>query len=249
MANKKTALIYGGRSPIAIALCRELAESGYAVHLVSRTRDKEVVELAKRIGCADVVECDLENTDESARLALSIDSTANDLDAVAFVHRYRDPNPDPLRQFVVEVLTPYKILEALAERNRKTECSVVITTSPAANRVVGDQDFFYHASKAALNQLVRYGSVKFAPRNVRVNGISPGSFVFKQRAANFYKENPQIVKRANELIPLGRMGEVDEMAKAMAFLLGSDASYISGQIIEVDGSLSNLDPASLARPE
>jgi len=39
------------------------------------------------------------------------------------------------------------------------------------------------------------------------------------------------------------------MAKAMAFLLGSDASYISGQIIEVDGSLSNLDPASLARPE
>jgi len=249
MANKKTALIYGGRSPIAIALCRELAESGYAVHLVSRTRDKEVVELAKRIGCADVVECDLENTDESARLALSIDSTANDLDAVAFVHRYRDPNPDPLRQFVVEVLTPYKILEALAERNRKTECSVMITTSPAANRVVGDQDFFYHASKAALNQLVRYGSVKFAPRNIRVNGISPGSFVFKQRAANFYKENPQIVKRANELIPLGRMGEVDEMAKAMAFLLGSDASYISGQIIEVDGSLSNLDPASLARPE
>jgi len=249
MANKKTALIYGGRSPIAIALCRELAESGYAVHLVSRTRDKEIVELAKRSGCADVVECDLEKTDESARLALSIDSTANDLDAVAFVHRYREPNPDPLRQFVVEVLTPYKILEALAERNRKTECSVVITTSPAANRVVGDQDFFYHASKAALTQLVRYGSVKFAPRNIRVNGISPSSFVFKQRAANFYKENPQIVKRTNELIPLGRMGEVDEMAKAMAFLLGSDASYISGQIIEVDGSLSNLDPASLARPE
>jgi len=249
MANKKTALIYGGRSPIAVALCRELAKSGYAVHLVSRTRDKEVVELAKQSGCADVVECDLENTDESARLALSIDSTANDLDAVAFVHRYRDPNPDPLRQFVVEVLTPYKTLEALAEQNRKTECSVVITTSPAAIKVVGDQDFFYHASKAALTQLVRYGSVKFAPRNVRVNGISPGSFVFKQRAANFYKENPQIVKRANELIPLGRMGEVDEMAKAMAFLLGSDASYISGQIIEVDGGLSNLDPASLARPE
>lgn len=249
MANKKTALIYGGRSPIAVALCRELAESGYSVHLVSRTRDKEVVELAKQSGCADVVECDLENTDESVRLALSIDGTANDLDAVAFVHRYRDLNPDPLRQFVVEVLTPYKILEALAERNRKTECSVVITTSPASNKVVGDQDFFYHASKAALNQLVRYGSVKFASRNVRVNGISPSSFVFKQRAANFYKENPQIVKRANELIPLGRMGEVDEMAKAMAFLLGSDASYINGQIIEVDGSLSNLDPASLARPE
>jgi len=249
MANKRTALIYGGRSPIAIALCKELAKSGYAVHLVSRTRDKEIVELAKRSGCLDVVESNLENTDASVRLALSIDGTANDLDAVGFVHRYRDPNPNPLRQFVVEVLTPYKILEALAERNRKTECSVVVTTSPAATKVVKDQDFFYHASKAALTQLVRYGSVKFAAKKIRVNGISPSSFVFKQRAANFYKENPQIVKRANELIPLGRMGEVDEMAKAMAFLLGGDASYISGQIIEVDGSLSNLDPASLARPE
>jgi len=249
MPNKKTALIYGGRSPIALALCRELANSGQTVHLVSRRRDQEIIDLAEQNGCVDVHDCDLENTDTSIQLALKLDSTASGLDSVAFVHRYRDPNPDPLRQYIIEVLTPYKILEALTEQPRTTECSVVITTSPAANKVVGDQDFFYHASKAALTQFVRYGSVKFAAKKIRVNGISPSSFVFKQRAANFYKENPQIVKRANELIPLGRMGEVDEMAKAMAFLLGGDASYISGQIIEVDGSLSNLDPASLARPE
>jgi len=249
MPNKKTALVYGGRSPIALALCRELANSGQTVHLVSRRRDQEIIDLAEQNGCVDVHDCDLENTDASIQLALKLDSTAGSLNCVAFVHRYRDPNPDPLRQYIVEVLTPYKILEALAEQPRTTECSVVITTSPAANKVVGDQDFFYHASKAALTQLVRFGSVRFAARNIRVNGISPGSFVFKQRAANFYKENPQIVKRANSLIPLGRMGEVGEMARAMAFLLGGDASYISGQIIEVDGSLSNLDPASLARPK
>lgn len=249
MADKKTALIYGGRSPIAVALCKELTESGYAIYLVSRTRDKEIVDLVRQFNSVDVVECDLEDTEASVRLALSIDSTANDLNAVAFVHRYRHSNQDPLRQLVVEVLTPYRILEALAERNRKTECSVVATTSPAATKVVKDQNFFYHASKAALTQLVRYGSIKFASKKIRINGVSPSSFVFKQRAAAFYEENPQIIKRANELIPLGRMGEVGEMAKAMAFLLGIDASYISGQIIEVDGSLSNLDPASLARPE
>jgi len=249
MANKKTALIYGGRSPIAIALCRELAESGYAVHLVSRTRDKEVVELAKQSGCADVVECDLENTDESVRLASSIDGTANDLDAVAFVHRYRDPNPDPLRQFVVEVLTPYKILEALAERNRKTECSVVITTSPAATRVVKDQDFFYHASKAALNQLVRYSSIKFAPKKIRINGVEPGSFIIKPRSKKYYEENPEKLIRIENFIPSSRIGTPEELATVFSFFLSPKSTFIRGQLLAADGGLSVLAPDALIKPE
>jgi len=249
MANKKTALIYGGRSPIAIALCRELAESGYAVHLVSRTRDKEVVELAKQSGCADVVECDLENTDESVRLASSIDGTANDLDAVAFVHRYRDPNPDPLRQFVVEVLTPYKILEALAERNRKTECSVVITTSPAATRVVKDQDFFYHASKAALNQLVRYSSIKFAPKKIRINGVEPGSFIIKPRSKKYYEENPEKLIRIENFIPSSRIGTPEELASVFSFFLSPKSTFIRGQLLAADGGLSVLAPDALIKPE
>jgi len=249
MANKKTALIYGGRSPIAVALCRELAESGYAVHLVSRTRDKEVVELAKQSGCADVVECDLENTDESVRLASSIDGTANDLDAVAFVHRYRDPNPDPLRQFVVEVLTPYKILEALAERNRKTECSVVITTSPAATRVVKDQDFFYHASKAALNQLVRYSSIKFAPKKIRINGVEPGSFIIKPRSKKYYEENPEKLIRIENFIPSSRIGTPEELASVFSFFLSPKSTFIRGQLLAADGGLSVLAPDALIKPE
>jgi NAD(P)-dependent dehydrogenase (short-subunit alcohol dehydrogenase family) len=248
MANKKTALIYGGRSPIAIALCRELAESGYAVHLVSRTRDKEVVELAKQSGCADVVECDLENTDESVRLASSIDGNANDLDAVAFVHRYRDPNPDPLRQFVVEVLTPYKILEALAERNRKTECSVVITTSPAATRVVKDQDFFYHASKAALNQLVRYSSIKFAPKKIRINGVEPGSFIIKPRSKKYYEENPEKLMRIENSIPSSRIGTPEELASVFSFFLSPKSTFIRGQLLAADGGLSVLAPDALIKP-
>jgi len=249
MANRKTALIYGGRSPIAIALCRELAESGYAVHLVSRTKDKEIVELAKQSGCADVVECDLENTDESVRLALSIDGTANDLDAVAFVHRYRDPNPDPLRQFVVEVLTPYKILEALAERNRKTECSVVITTSPAATKVVKDQDFFYHTSKAAITQLVRYGSVKFAPKKIRINGVEPGSFIIKPRSKKYYEENPEILARIENLIPSSRIGTPEELASVFSFLLSPKSNFIRGHLLTADGGLAVLTPDSVIKPK
>jgi NAD(P)-dependent dehydrogenase (short-subunit alcohol dehydrogenase family) len=242
------ALIYGGRSPIALEICKQLAGAGHEVHLVTRVRDEAIVTLAKDNGCSEVHECNLEDSAKSIALALKIDKKVGGLEAVAFVHRYRSEAPDPLKQYSVEVYTPYRILEALASQHRNHECAVMLTTSPAARSIVGDQDFQYHASKAALSQLVRFGAVRFASQNIRVNGLSPGSFVFKQRAAEYYAKNPQITDRANKLIPLARMGTVSDIASVALFLLTKQSGYINGQILEVDGGLSTLDPASLSKP-
>ena len=158
----KSALVYGGRSPIALELCQQLALNGYKVHLVTRTIDETINKLAKDNGCFNVHECDLEDSTESVKLALRIDEEVGGLRAVAFVHRYRGDASNSLKQFSVEVDTPYQILNGLAARTRNDECSVLVTTSPAAHSVVGDQDFQYHASKAALSQLVKFGAVRFA---------------------------------------------------------------------------------------
>ena len=243
-----SALVYGGRSPIALEICKQLAGAGHEVHLVTRVRDEAIVALAKENSCSGVHECNLEDSTKSIELALKIDSQVGGLDAVAFAHRYRSDVSAPLKQYSVEVYTPYEILKALATRERSPQCAIVLLTSPAAHSVVGDQDFQYHASKAALSQLVRFGSVRFASQNMRVNGLSPGSFIFKQRAAEFYAKNPQIVDRANKLIPLSRMGTVGEIASVAHFLLSKQSSYLNGQILEVDGGLSTLDPASLSKP-
>ena len=242
------ALVYGGRSPIALALCEQLADSGQEVHLITRNRDEAIVNLASEHHCEHVHQCDLEDAKVSIALALEIDDKVGGLEAVAFVHRYRNQTSNPLKQYEVEVYTPYEIIEALAERSRNKQCSVVLTTSPAARNIVGDQDFQYHASKAALSQLVRFGAVRFAANNLRINGVSPGSFIFKQRAAEFYAKNPDVVARANQLIPLARMGTVTEIANVAAFLLSDKSSYVNGQILEVDGGLSNFDQASLSKP-
>ena len=95
---------------------------------------------------------------------------------------------------------------------------------------------------------MRFGSVRLASQNLRINGLSPGSFIFKQRAADFYTKNPQIVDRAEKLIPLSRMGTVEEIARVALFLLSEQSNYMNGQILEVDGGLSSLDPASLSKP-
>ena len=243
------ALVYGGRSPIALALCEQLAASGQEVHLVTRHRDETIVKLASDHHCKHVHECDLEDAKTSIALALEIDNKVDGLDAVAFMHRYRTATSNPIKQYEVEVYTPYEILESLASQSRVKQCAVVLTTSPAARNIVGDQDFQYHASKAALSQLVRFGAVRFASKNLRINGVSPGSFIFKQRAADFYAKNPEVVARANKLIPLARMGTVVEIANVASFLLSDKSSYMNGQIVEVDGGLSNFDQASLTKPD
>ena len=243
-----SALVYGGRSPIALELCKQLAGAGHEVHLVTRVLDDAITKLAKENDCVEVHDCDLEDSVKSIELALKVDSRVGGLDAVAFAHRYRSEVVAPLKQYSVEVYTPYEILKALAAGERSRQCAVVLMTSPAAHSVVGDQDFQYHASKASLSQLVRYGSVHFAANQLRINGLSPGSFIFKQRAADFYAKNPEIVERAIKLIPLSRMGTVGEIASVAHFLLSKQSSYLNGQILEVDGGLSNLDQASLSKP-
>ena len=242
-----SALVYGGRSPIALELCKQLAGEGHEVHLVTRVLDDAITKLAKENDCVEVHECDLEDSAKSIDLALKIDSQTGGLDAVAFAHRYRSEVSAPLKQYSVEVYTPYEILEALATQDRAKECAILLVTSPGARLVLADQNFQYHASKAALSQLVRFGSVRFASKNIRVNGLSPGSFIFKQRAADFYSKNPQIVARANKLVPLSRMGTVEDIASAALFLLSKQSSYMNGQILEADGGLSNIDPASLSK--
>ena len=242
------ALVYGGRSPIALALCRQLSESGQEVHLITRNRDEAIVKLASNHNCKHVHECDLENQESSIALALEIDKKTGGLEAIAFVHRYRSQTSNPIKQYEVEVYTPFKIIESMAGQSRDKQCAVVVTTSPAGRTVVGDQDFQYHASKAALSQLVRFGSVRFSANNLRINGVSPGSFIFKERAAEYYSKNPEVVANANKLIPLSRMGTVTEIANVALFLLSEKSSYLNGQILEVDGGLYNLDQASLSKP-
>ena len=63
------ALVYGGRSPIALALCRQLSESGHEVHLVTRNRDETILKLASDHHCKHVYECDLEDQESSVALA------------------------------------------------------------------------------------------------------------------------------------------------------------------------------------
>ncbi len=89
----------------------------------------------------------------------------------------------------------------------------------------------YGAGKAGLQQMARYLAVHYGPRGVRCNSISPGPFPNPV----IQREQPEFVERLARKAPLGRVGQAEEIAGAVAFLLGDAASYITGHNLAVDG--------------
>ena len=241
-------LVTGGRSPLALAVVQVLNNLGANTVLVTRNRDASIEELASAYDKCSLWEWDLADC-RSTLEAFDDEAREQPFDGIVMMHRYRGERDDSL-QYQVDVLTPFSIIERLTATASSTRRSVVVATSPGARVVVGDQPFQYHASKAALVALVRFAAVRFANQGLRINGVSPGAYVEKLRSRDFYAQNPERAKWADWVTPLGRQAKDHEIASVVAFLLSGESSFVTGQIIEIDGGVSlrdqpSLDPANM----
>jgi 3-oxoacyl-[acyl-carrier protein] reductase len=91
----------------------------------------------------------------------------------------------------------------------------------------------YSASKGGVIALTKTCAREFASRNITVNAIAPG-FI---RTAMTEKLNEEAKKKLAEMIPLTRLGEAEDIAKAALFLCSEDASYVTGQVLAVNGGM------------
>lgn len=138
------------------------------------------------------------------------------------------------RMLAVGVKGAFWGVQALLANREDKPAAVVNIASPVADLGTANTAT-YTAVKGAIAALTRQLAVELGPQGVRVNAVTPGA-VPTPGARAIVDEAGYVKRRAQT--PLGRLGTEDEIAAGIAFLLGADASFITGEILHVDGGIT-----------
>lgn len=246
------ALVTGGAQGIGAGICNGLSKAGAAVAVIDLQYDK-ANDLVKSIidngGIAIAVSADI-STEEGCQRA--IDSSVASLGGLDILVNCAAPgrNRDMLGKLAdVDWEIHYKIVlnaaVQLAERAvdhlTKSSNGVIINIgSTTGSCIAVDQcSWPYHISKAGLDHLTRFLAVRLGSLGIRVNSISPG--LVDRETGQKLTDSPQNRAIIEEVTPLGRAGTVHDIANAVVFLSSKQASYITGQVLTVDGGLGVVE--------
>jgi NAD(P)-dependent dehydrogenase (short-subunit alcohol dehydrogenase family) len=239
----KVALVTGGSSGIGLATARRLADEGARVFITGRRR-AEIEAAAKSIGhdCT-AIQSDVSNTADLDRTFEEIRRDAGRLD-ILFVNAgvYASMPLSAVteeefdREFDINVrgalFTVQRALPLLGDG-----ASIILNAS-----VVSAKGFYgssvYSATKAALRSFARTWTTELKDRHIRVNVVSPGP-IDTPGLEEFRHAAPESVGgHLTDAVPMGRMGEPDDIAKAVSFLASDDSRYVTGVELFVDGGMT-----------
>ncbi len=135
--------------------------------------------------------------------------------------------------------TAFATVRASAKHLAPSGGSVVLVSSAAATLGMPNHELI-GAAKAAVEGLVRSAAATYAPRGLRFNAVAPG--LVATHLSEQLRANSTSLKVSESLHPLGRIGNPHEVASAICWLLDPEQSWVTGQIIGVDGGLSHVQP-------
>ena len=230
-------LIFGATGSVGSSLAEQLKNSDNDVHLVARN-ESEVKVIAEKLGCSYTVADVLEDG-----FIEKVKSDINDIKGVAYCVGSIDLKPlrmvteaDMNKCMKLNLYSAIEAIKGFQESLKKNRGSVVLFSTVAAQR-----GFTNHAiiasAKAAVEGLTVTLAAEFAP-NIRVNCIAPS--LSKSKIAEPMLKNPTIAEGIAKAHPLKRLGEGKDSAALAKFLITEESSWITGQIIAVDGGRSKL---------
>ena len=243
----KIALVTGGTSGIGFATAKRFVNEGAYVFITGR-RDAELAAAVKEIGRnVTGVKGDVSNLVDLDRLFAQIKQEKDKLDIVfanagtakyAPFGKITEELFDSIFNTNVKGLlfTVQKALPLLPDG-----ASIILNSSIVASKGLAANSV-YSATKAAVRSFARTWTTDLKDRRIRVNAVSPGSIDTPglSELLGSSETGQQRSKMISNVVPLGRLGQPDEIAKAVVFLASDDASYITGTELFVDGGFAQV---------
>jgi 3-oxoacyl-[acyl-carrier protein] reductase len=244
--NGKVAMVTGASRGLGLAMAHALADEGMHVSVCARTKDvlNEAVAALTKAGSAMGFVGDMTKPDDAQKW---VDDTVKKFGGIdVLVNNAGSARPGALaelpesawqEQFDLNLFAPVRLARLCAAQMEKRGGGSIINIGSIYGRESGGP-LTYNASKAALHSFTKMLAREFAPKNIRVNTISPGSIL--TAGGNWerrFRENPAFEKDfISHEMPAGRLGRPDEVAYAVVMLASPRASWITGTNIPVDGA-------------
>jgi 3-oxoacyl-[acyl-carrier protein] reductase len=239
-----TTLIFGGTGAVGSALARRLRASGAEVTLAART-ESSLVQLALEIDCQFVV-CDATSSTEVANVVSSaaqhpagLSGIAHCVGSILLKSADRTTDADWDETIVLNLTSAFYVVREATKAMRSSGGSIVLCSSAAARTGLTNHDAIA-AAKAGVIGLTLAAAASAANRQIRVNCVAPG--LVQSGISSAITANSTSLAASTAMHPLGRIGQGDDVAAAIEFLLDPTNSWVTGQVLGVDGGLGTVRP-------
>ena len=239
-----TAVIIGATGTIGSCLARRLVNEGKSVILVGRDETKLKAladELHASFAVADMASSDSLNEVVSSAIAggATIDSFVNCIGSILLKPAHLTTDAEFREVVETNLFTAFATVRCAGKVLRERGGSVVLMSTAAAKLGIANHEAIA-AAKAGIEGLARSAAASYAGANIRFNVVSPG--LVKTNLTKRIWETPAMANASADLHALGRLGEPEQIASMIAWLIEPENHWITGQVIGVDGGLGSVQP-------